>query len=286
MSTSAENVNVQESQEEYQVEASPTPRWIYAVLLLLVGGVGWLLYAGYQTRQMMETEFKKANDRSDLLAKQLEQSNARIADLQGEVRVTGEKLGLTQEELGRARSFAANIQKEQKAAASQLASQIGEARKESEAGIGKVASDVGGAKADIEATKKNLESTIGQLQRSMGDMNVMSGLIARNREDLEDLKRRGERNIFEFDLRKSNQPARVGPIMVRLKKVDQKKNRYTMDVIADDKTIEKKDKTLAEPIQFYVGRARPPFEIIVFELGKDRAVGYLSTPKEAAQTKN
>jgi hypothetical protein len=274
--------NVSESQEEYHVESSATPRWIFAVLALLVIGVGWLLYAGYQTRQMLETGLNKANGRADLLEKQLGQSNDRIAELQGELKVTTEKLGLTQEELARARSFAAAIQKEQKTSATQLASQIGEAKKESEAKIGQVATDLGGTKSDLEATKKSLESTIGQLQRSMGDMNVMSGLIARNREDLEELKRRGERNIFEFDLRKSNQPARVGPIMVRLKKVDTKRNRFTMDVIADDKTIEKKDKTLAEPIQFYVGRARPPFEIIVFELSKDRAVGYLSTPKEAA----
>jgi chromosome segregation ATPase len=279
MSTSP---NVNDSREEYHYESSATPRWIFVVLALLVIGTGWLLYAGYTTRQMMEAEFKKANDKTEQLSRMLAQSNDRIAEVQGELKVTTEKLGLTQEELTRARSFAAAIQKEQKAAATQLASQIGEAKKESEAKIGQVASELGGAKSDIEATKKDLEVTKGQLQRSLGDMNVMSGLIARNREDLEELKRRGDRNIFEFDLRKSNQPARVGPIMVRLKKVDTKRNKYTMDVIADDKTIEKKDKTLAEPVQFYVGRARPPFEIIVFELAKDRAVGYLSTPKEVS----
>ncbi len=278
--SSAPNVN--ESQEEYQYEAASTPRWIFAVLLLLVGGVGWLLYAGHETRQMLESGLNKANGRADLLEKQLALSNDRIAELQGELRVTGEKLGLTQEELSRARSFAASIQKEQKAAASQLAGEIGAAKQESAAQISKVATDLGGAKSDIEATKKSLDSTIGQLQRSMGDMNVMSGLIARNHEDLEELKRKGDRNIFEFTLTKSKQPSRVGPIMVRLTKVDVKKNKYTLDVIADDKQIEKKDKTVAEPVQFYVGRARPPYEIIVFELGKDKAVGYLSTPKEVA----
>jgi hypothetical protein len=117
-------------------------------------------------------------------------------------------------------------------------------------------------------------------------MGVMSGLIARNHEDLEELKRRGERNYYEFELRKSKTPSRVGPIMVRLKDVNTKRSRYTLDVIAEDKPIEKKDKTVGEPVQFLVGRQRPPYELVVFELSKDRAVGYLSTPKEAPAAKN
>lgn len=270
-----------ESQEAYQYEASAFPRWMYVVLVVIFGGIGWLLYAGHETRQMLEAEVKKANDRSTLLEKQIAQTNEQIAGVQGELRVTSEKLGLTQEELNRARSFAAAIQKDQKAAQSQLAQQIGEAKKESEQKISQVAGEVTGAKSDIEATRKDLEATKSKLDRTVGDMGVMSGLIARNREEVEELKRRGERNIFEFDLKKAKTPSRLGPIMVRLTKVDTKKNRYTLDVIADDKSIEKKDKTLNEPVQFLVGRVRPPYEIVVYELSKDRAVGYLATPKEA-----
>ena len=113
-------------------------------------------------------------------------------------------------------------------------------------------------------------------------MNVMSGLIAHNRDDLEELKRRGDRNYYEFTIQKSKSAQRVGPVQVALNKTDPKKSKFTMTVIADDKTIEKKDRTAGEPVQFYVGRTRgTPFEIVVFDVGKNQITGYLSAPKEA-----
>jgi len=124
-------------------------------------------------------------------------------------------------------------------------------------------------------------ATKGKLERSLGDMNVMSGLIAHNRDDLEELKRRGDRNYYEFTLQKSKTPQRVGPVQMSLAKTDPKKSKYTLTVFADDKTIEKKDKTSGEPVQFYVGHTRgTPYEIVVFEVGKSQATGYLSTPKD------
>jgi len=112
-------------------------------------------------------------------------------------------------------------------------------------------------------------------------MGVMSGLIARNHDDLEELKRRGERNYYEFTLVKSKSPQRVGPVQISLSKTDPKKSKYTMTVFVDDKTIEKRDKTTGEPVQFYVAHARTgPYEIVVFDLGKSQATGYLSTPKD------
>jgi len=114
-------------------------------------------------------------------------------------------------------------------------------------------------------------------------MGVMSGLIARNHDDLEDLKRRGDRNYFEFTIPKSKNPQRVGPIQVKLNKTDQKKSKYTMTVYVDDRAIEKKDKTAGEPVQFYVkGSARMfPYEIVVFDVSKNQINGYLATPKDA-----
>jgi hypothetical protein len=145
-----------------------------------------------------------------------------------------------------------------------------------------VATEVGGAKKDIEATKTDLEATKGKLDRSLGDMNVMSGLIAHNRDDLEDLKRRGDRNYYEFSLQKSKNAQRVGPVQMSLNKTDPKKSKYTVTVVADDRTIEKKDKTSGEPVQFYVkGSSRmAPYEIVVFDVGKNQITGYLATPKE------
>jgi hypothetical protein len=98
---------------------------------------------------------------------------------------------------------------------------------------------------------------------------------------VEELKRLGDRDIYEFSLTKSKVAQHIGPIQVELRKTDTKHYRYTLNVIADDKNIEKKDKTVGEPIQFYVRGARAPYEIVVFDLSKSTAKGYLSTPKSA-----
>ena len=141
-----------------------------------------------------------------------------------------------------------------------------------------------GAKKDIEATKTDLEATKSKLDRATGDMGVMSGLIARNHDDLDELRRKGDRNYFEFTLQKSKTAQRVGPVQIALNKVDQKKSKYTMMVLVDDKSIEKKDKTAGEPVQFYVkGASRmAPYEIVVFDVGKNQITGYLATPKDTS----
>jgi predicted amino acid dehydrogenase len=113
-----------------------------------------------------------------------------------------------------------------------------------------------------------------------GDLGVQSGYIATNSKELALLKRLGERNITEFKLAKTKDPQRVGDIALVLKRTDQKKNKYTVEVVADDKRTEKKDKGVNEPIQFYVSKARQPYEIVVNEVKKDLIVGYLAAPKD------
>lgn len=282
MSTSP---NVPESDQSYHDTSASVPRWILVAFIVVFALVGYLLYANYNTRTKLEADLAKTNERSKVVSAQVDQANARLAEMKGKLDVTSQKLGLTQEELARARSLAQTIRKEQKASDEKLVTQIGQVKQESETKIGQVSTELGGAKTDIESTKKELEATKSKLEHSIGDMGVMSGLIARNREDLEELKRRGERNIFEFDLRKSKTPQKVGPVQLKLSKVDTKRFKYTMVVYADDKTIEKKDKTVNEPVQFYVKGARTPYEVVVFEVSKDRATGYLSTPKEAVASK-
>jgi hypothetical protein len=145
--------------------------------------------------------------------------------------------------------------------------------------LGQVATEISGTKSDVAATKADLEATKSKLQSTVGDLGVQSGLIARNHDEVEELKRLNERDIFEFDLNKQQGIQHVGPIQVKLSKVDTKRFKYTMNVVADDKAIEKKDKTVGEPVQFYVRGTRSPYEIVVFEVSKDHAKGYLSTPK-------
>lgn len=274
--------NVPDPQESYHYENLGTPRWISVLFGLLIAGLAVLGYAGYSVQTRMQQELAKSEEQNKILSAQLEQANSRIADLKGQVEVTSQKVGMTQAELADAKSRAESIRKQQVASDQKLSQEISTAQKESDAKIGAVVTDVTGAKKDIEATRSDLEATKSKLERANGDMGVMSGLIARNHDDLEELKRRGDRNYFEFTVQKAKTPQRVGPVQLKLDKTDQKKSRYTMTVLADDKSIEKKDKTAGEPVQFYVkGSARmSPYEIVVFDVGKNQITGYLATPKD------
>lgn len=272
--------NVPAQAETYQVETGGTPRWIILVLVILVAGIGYLIYAENASRKALESAVADANKRADLLAAKIEQADSRLADLKGKLDVTTQKLGLTETELARAREIAQGVRKQQAESEKELSAKIGEVQQQSEAKISAVSTDLGGTKSDVAATKKDLEATKARMERTVGDMNVMSGLIARNKEEVEDLKRRGERNIFDFDIGKSKDPQHVGPILIKLKKVDPKHSKYTMEVIADDKTIEKKDKNALEPVQFYTRSTHQLFEIVVFDTSKNKISGYLSTPKQ------
>ena len=275
--------NIPSPQESYQYESMGTPRWIAVLFGVVIAALAVLGIAGYTAQSRLSQDLNKQQDQNKILMAQLDQANSRIADLKSKMEFTTQKVGLTQSGLAQAKSRAESIRKEQQASDQKLTTQLTQAQKENEEKIGAVATEVGGAKKDIEATKTDLEATKGKLERSLGDMNVMSGLIAHSREDLEDLKRRGDRNYYEFSLQKSKTAQRVGPVQMSLNKTDPKKAKYTVTVIADDKTIEKKDKTSGEPVQFYVkGSSRmAPYEIVVFDVGKNQITGYLATPKES-----
>ena len=276
--------NVPSPEESYRYENLGTPRWIMVLFGLLIAGVAVLGYAGYSVQTRLQHELAKSEEQGKILSAQLEQANSRIAELKGQVDVTAQKVGMTQAELADAKSRAETIRRQQAASDQRLSQEISAAQKESDTKIGAVATDVTGAKKDIESTRSDLEATKSKLDRATGDMGVMSGLIARNHDDLEELKRKGDRNYYEFTLQKAKSAQRVGPVQLKLDKADQKKSRYTMTVLADDKSIEKKDKTAGEPVQFYVkGSARSaPYEIVVFDVGKNQITGYLATPKEAS----
>lgn len=145
--------------------------------------------------------------------------------------------------------------------------------------LGTVSTDVGAVKTDLSNTRSQLEQTIANLKRVTGDVDNHASLIATNGKELEALKALGEKNYYEFTLAKSKKPQKIGNIMVELKKADTKHNRYTIQVLADDKQVEKKDKTINEPVQFYTSKSRVPAEIVVNEVRKNTIVGYLAEPK-------
>ena len=146
--------------------------------------------------------------------------------------------------------------------------------------VANVRGELSGAKKDIVDTQTDLESTKAKLERAVGDLTGQGSLIARTREDLEELRHRGDRDYFEFSLSKGS-PAQVSTVRLQLKKADPKKNKFTLTVTADDRIVEKKDRGVAEPLQFYSGRDRQLYEVVVFSVEKNKVTGYLSTPKSS-----
>ncbi|HVP51936.1 MAG TPA: hypothetical protein VMT05_07500 [Terriglobales bacterium] len=187
------------------------------------------------------------------------------------------QVGMTAEQLARR---TAELQREQRAAETRLTEQGQEIGKVSGEVAG-VKGEVAGVKGDVGNVRSDLETTKGKLDRAIGDLGQQSGLIARTREDLEYLKHKGDRNYYEFTLTKSKRSTPVSTISLQLKKTDPRRGKFTLDVIADDRTIEKKDRTIYEPLQFYTGRDRMLYELVVFTVQKDRVSGYVSTPKTA-----
>lgn len=169
----------------------------------------------------------------------------------------------------------------------QLASEINQIKATNEqtsttlsAKLTDVTSEVSTVRTDVAATKSDLERTISELRRTTGDLGVMSGLIATNSRELAALKELGQRDYYEFTLTKRQKQQRIGDIILAVKKTDTRRNRFTVEVVADDKRIEKKDKTVNEPVQFYVtSKSRVPYELVINEVRKDTVVGYLSMPK-------
>jgi DNA repair exonuclease SbcCD ATPase subunit len=259
-----------------QVEQQSTAgKWILVFVAIIC--VAAAVYGYVSTQQ-----------RVDKLTKSLSDSQAQVGELQKRMQsaeaqeeTLGQKLGMTKKELAQR---ASEIQAQQRAAESRLESE----QKASKEQIGQVSgevagvrTDVGGVKTDVASTKADLEATKAKLQSAVGDLGVQSGLIATTRGDLETLKHKGDRNYYEFTLLKGAKPQPVATVSLQLKKADVKHGKYTLNVSADDKTIEKKDRNVSEPIQFYSGRDHLLFELVVWTVDKNKATGYLSTPKNA-----
>ena len=145
--------------------------------------------------------------------------------------------------------------------------------------INGIKGDVGDVKVEVASAKTEIDRTNTELRRMTGDLGIMSGLIATNSTELSALRKLGERDYVEFTLPKTGAAQRVGDIQLALRKTDLKRNRFTIYVLADDKRVEKKDKTINEPVQFYTSSTRIPYEVVINQVAKDKVVGYLSIPK-------
>jgi len=250
---------------------------IVAALLLAVGGLVWT-YVLSTRLSRQEAALTQANEANTKLAATLRETDARLKATTEEL---GQSLGLTQKQL---EARAQEIQAREQADSKRLESAQRAANQQITAvnsAVSDVKTDVGGVKTDVAKTQSDLATAVSQLQSMKGDMGTQSGLIARNHDELELLKHKGDRTYYEFTLVKG-QKKPVGTVSLELKKADAKKSRFTMTVFADDKSYEKKDRNLNEPLQFYGGKDPALYEIVVNSVSaKNTVTGYLSVPKGA-----
>lgn len=187
-----------------------------------------------------------------------------------------------EEALKKVEETRAQLQAAQQQAEQQLTSDISKVREQTDTvntRVTQVSTDVTGVKGDVATTRSQLEKTVADLKRATGDIDGHSVLIATNAKELSALKALGERNFIEFNIKKAKTPQKVGDVSIVLKNADFKKNRYTIELTADDKTTEKKDRGINEPVQFLTSKAKQPYELVVNDIKKDNIIGYLSVPK-------
>jgi len=251
---------------------SSTGKWALLIIALLY--VAGSLYLMFNLRGRID---KTAKDQA-ATNEQIAELSKRIQTAESEDETMAQQLGLTKRELTQR---AAELRRQQREAEARLSAaqkeQIGAVTGE----VAGVKTDVTGVKTDVASTRAELEATKARLQSAVGDLGVQSGLIAHTRDDLEILKHKGDRNYYEFTLVKGAKSQPVATVGLQLKKADAKRGKFTLNVTSDDKTIEKKDRNVAEPIQFYSGRDRMLYELVVWSVDKNKATGYLSTPKNA-----
>ncbi|HEY0308264.1 MAG TPA: hypothetical protein VGB94_08885 [Acidobacteriaceae bacterium] len=267
----------------YEVERQPNHKLLLGVgiagLVLALGSLGW----NYGLQHRLEDSLATRTQQNDKLQAELDQTNAR---LKATSETLGQSVGMTQKQLeDRAQTILA-AQQAQTAQTARLEKAQAATSKQVSAvsqDVTSVKTDVGGVKTDVANTKSDLANTQSQLQRVIGDAGVMSGEIATNHDQLEILKHKGDRNYDEFTLQKGAKPVLLANITLQLKKTDTKHSRFTVNVSSDDKLIEKKDKTVNEPVQFYTGKNPVLYELVINTISKNTITGYLSTPKNISR---
>ncbi len=273
--------------------AVPPIALVLLAAIALLAGVN--VYSFLEIRSLRDEvaqQFTVVDERLALLDGSVERTSTRLDSKVGEVKslVASAEEELSQRTrqvesrvLGRTAVIEKNLETtaaEQQAKISAVGGRLEQFEEDTTSKVGSLDGRVTTVKEEVDKTKAELEKTIADLSSVRGDLGVQSGLIATNGEELAALKRLGERNYYEFDMRKSRQPSKVGPIRIKLTGTDRKRNRYSIDLWADDKRIEKRRKTLLEPVQFYVLGSRAPYELVVNKIEKDNIAGYLATPKD------
>ncbi len=266
--------------EEVTVEAG-TPRWVGLAVAVLAGlsivslGFGMTAWntakQGQVTNQDLIEQIHAFQESNAVVSKRLEKTEAANADLQADLSVVTDRLKLTQGELSRARAQAKQLREEYAKEIEDMETSVRTelAGKASADDLNTLSGDVTGVRADLENTRRDLGMARGEL----------GTLIARNSEEIEQLRRLGDRDYFEFAINQKGGREKLGDVMVELRGTNAKKNMFTVALFVDDLRLEKKNRSVNEPIYFYTRSTRRPLELVVNRVGKNKVVGYLSIPK-------
>lgn len=256
-------------------EAAGGPRWfgiavaVLAAVSLLALGIGWSASNHAKSNeQSLNTQVKTLNQNEEILGKRLAQAEETNAQLQGELNVVTDRLKLTQGELKRARQQAKQIREDSAKQLSEVENSV-----KSELATKASTEDVKSLSGDVESTKQNLQMARGEL----------GTLIARNHEEIEQLRRRGERDYYEFTIDRKGARQKVGNLTVELRDTNTKKNQFSVALYVDDMRLEKRNRSVNEPIYFYTRGSRQALEMVVNQVGKNKVTGYLSAPKFQSQ---
>lgn len=270
----------------------------FVVAFVLILGLG---YNAYSSRVALQNQIDTLQSQLEEQTEQMTAVQKRATDMGADIGVVTKRLGVTAQELTVSRKFAERLKEEQVKAQEQLATELAskasttdvaavrqeattkaaEVQQVAEAKIGNVSGEVKTVAANLETTRKDLDAS----RREITDVKTSLGAqIARNAGELSDLRKKGERDFFEFDIRKpkKNEMTRVADIQLQLRKTDPKKAKYDMLIQVDDSKLEKKERTANEPVQFLVGRDKLRYEVVVNYIDKDRVRGYVSAPKDKA----
>ncbi len=262
--------------------------------LLVLGVLVFVLYLLYDLRvtaRQLRAELQQTKQDMQVAFKRLDLEDARYADLKAQLEVTSEHIGITGKELQRARALAAQIKQEQERRVAELQSQLARKAEAAELSalqqehaqkIGAITGEITTVKGETAATRAEVERTkqeIGSIRLTLSEYGT---LIARNREELAELRRRGEREYFEFDITKKGGWQQIADVRIRLTKTDVKKQKFNILLYAGDRQLERKDNLINTPIQFRAERGAAPYELVVNEVKQDRIIGYLAIPKDRA----
>ena len=268
------------SEFQETITTNGTPRWVGLAVAILGGisllGLGVGLSALNQARSIEQSTQATVRQANEALNQRLAKADEINQQMQSDVKVVTDKLKVTHADLVAARkqNKYATVAVDQKVTNLATSVKAELANKANNEDVNKLNGDVSGVKSDLDATKSSI-----QMARS-----EMGTLIARNHDEIDQLRHLGQRDYFEFTVQRKGGATKVGSIQIVLKDTNTKKNRYTINVLADDNSFEKKDRSVNEPIFFYTGGTRTAIELVVNKVTKSTATGYLSVPKAAGAT--